>query len=214
MFHKHWTLAAVAALVAIAGPSAWAGLSYSFEDLIDTWTVCGQETNAMPIVEGMPFTYTHDLNDAVDFAAGDTVSEAWLELDFTNDLTDDHGSRQTIFGLVKWDYREYMRLAYDGNGFVALPAALEVDNGQYPFEIGIDWLNDDGRLDVAIDIYNQLDGCTPVNGAQAAAWLDHSRLYGTAVAPMPVPVPGALMLALIGVATTSLRLRRHGSQNP
>lgn len=211
MHQKHWTLAVAAALVTITGPSAWANLSYSFEDLIDTWTVCGQAIDAVPVAEGMPFTYTHDLNDEVNFAAGHTVSEAWLELDFTNDATDDHGSFCTIFGPVKWDYREYMRLAYDGNGFVALPAELEVDAGQYPFEIGIDWLNDDGQLDVTIDIYNHLDGCTPLNGAQAIAWLDHSRLYGTAA--VPVPVPGALMLGLIGVATTSLRLRRRERQD-
>lgn len=173
--------------------SAFAGLSYHFEDKIDTWTPLALD--AVPIVEGTPFTFTHDLRDDVDFAAGHRVVEAWLELDFTNDLTDSYGSAWG--GRIRWDSREYVRFSYDGS----TPGENlgEVDNGAYTRPISLDWLNDDGRLEVTLNVYNSLDS------AIATAWLDHARLYGTAV----VPAPAGVLLGLLGFATAGLRLRRR-----
>jgi hypothetical protein len=183
-------IAGIAIALAMVMSGSASADSYAFSDLIDTWPVWGDAT---PIVQGFPLSYTHDLTDDVDFAAGHEVTEAWLELDFTNDLTDDHGSK--LYGLIKWDFREFARVAYDGSAWVDLG---EVDDGQYDLMLDIDWLNDNGELDVTIEVGNPL--CT------ATAWLDHSRVYGTAV----VPVPGAVLLGVLGLGAAGIRLRKRG----
>jgi len=166
--------------------------TYGFEDLIDTWGFWG---DAVPIAQLTgPLEYTHDINDSVNFAAGDMVTEAWLELDFTNDLSDEYGSKW--WGLFKWDYREYATVGWDGSGWVDVG---EVDNGQYSLLVGIDWLNDDGLLDVTLKISNDL--------GTATAWLDHSRLYGTAQTA-PVPEPSTFLLLGAGIAGVVIMRRR------
>jgi hypothetical protein len=188
--------------VTLTSSSVWAAPSYDFEDMIDTWTVLGVPgLDATPVVEGIPFTYTHDLSDDVDFARGDVVLTGWLELDFTNDLTDDHGSK--FGGLLKWDYREYVQLDLDGN-----PSSVdlgEVDAGQYVVQASVGWLNTYHQLNVTIHVYNALDGTNPLDGSLATTWLDHSRLYGTAIET--VPAPSALLLVLLGVGTARFTRR-------
>ncbi len=162
-------VAVIAATAGVAGAS-----TYEFEDIIDTWGAW----DATRIKQGTPLSFSHDLNDDVDFAGGDFVTAAWLELDFTNDLTDS----TKLWGVVKWDFEEYATLGFDGTGWVNLG---EVDNGQYDLVLNVEWLNDDGFLDVVIDVSNYLGNAT--------GWVDHSRVYGQAQTA-PSPEPGTIVL--------------------
>jgi hypothetical protein len=184
------SLALVFSLAGFAGAA-----SYNFEDMIDYWGPLN--VDAAFIGQNSPLSYSHDINDSVDFGAGDLVTSATLELDFTNDLTDDNGSyvQPTFWGpiIFRWDYREYSRAAYDGqNWFIG-----EVGNGQYDLVLDVDWLNDDGFLDVTVRVWNPL--------GTATAWLDHSRLYGTAATnangngTAPVPEPSTILLMGVGL---------------
>ena len=133
---------------------------YKFNDDIDNWNLSGSQYgedqtiahpfDAVLITDNNPLTYTHDITDSVDFAAGDYVTEAWLELDFTNDLSDSNGSM--FWGLIKWDNREFAQYGFDGNAWQSIG---EVDNSVYDMLVDIDWLNDDGRLDVSLNVTNQ-----------------------------------------------------------
>lgn len=177
------------ALIGVAAVGLFAGsaMAYSFEDMIDTWgEVAGVPVDARLIVEGIPFSYSHNINDSVNFAAGHYVTEAFLELDFTNDIDDSY----KLTGFVKWDYREFVKIAFDGNDWIEIG---EVDDDQYQLVLDIDWLNDDGILDVTINVANP--GPWYVVGGTAGAWLDHSRLYGTAV-----PEPTTMLLFGTGLA--------------
>ena len=65
--------------------------------------------DAVKINEPNPLSYTHDINASVDFSAGDRMTEAWLELDFTDDIGfwgegGDYGENK--FGR-RFDNREY-----------------------------------------------------------------------------------------------------------
>lgn len=179
-------------------PAMAMGDVYTFEDIIDTWGILG--TDAVYVSESNPLCYTHDLNQEVDFEAGDYIIEAYLELDFTNsDLLDIVGDAYKIKGWVQYDGREFVTVAITKDGVLKEYDAGEQDDGQYVATLNIDWLNDDGLLDVTISVANYL--------GKATIWLDHSRLYGTAVSA--VPVPGSMLLAGLGLgAVSSFRRRR------
>jgi hypothetical protein len=200
----------VAALVALTAATASAD-PYNFEDMIDGWSYSSSEgwypdpdapsNSSAWIFEGSPLSYQHDITDSVDFGAGHKVTAASLELDFTNDGTDDVFE---FMGTVFWDYREYAKIGFDGNGLEDITDFPDddLDDGQYMLVLNIDWLNDDGLLDVTIDVYNDFGG---VLGGTATAYLDHSRLYGTAV----VPVPGAVLLGVLGLSAAGIKLRKN-----
>ena len=171
------SIAGAAVLAATLAGNAQAA-PYSFEDAI-AWGGLGAY-----VTEGNSLSYTHDLNDDVDFVNGDLVTEAYLELDFNADLSDRYGS----FSFLRWDYREYAQVGYDGSAWVNLG---EVDNGQYDIVLDIDWLNDDGELDVTIAVSNPLGNAT--------AWLEQSRLYGTAETGTPVSEPATIALLGLGL---------------
>jgi hypothetical protein len=169
--------------------------TYTFEDMIDNWTVLGVASGAVPIVEGVPLSYSHNINDQVNLAAGDRVTSAALELDFINDGND---SVTRFFGTILWDNREFSKVGFDGTTWVDLG---EVDSSVYSMILNIDWLNDDGVLDVVITASNP--GWNP-----ATAWLDHSRLYGQAEAA-PVPEPGSILLLGAGLLGLGLYGRKR-----
>jgi hypothetical protein len=203
-----------AALIIVWAGSAGAA-SYKFSDMIDKWDMGGFQFDAAYIDQGRPLSYKHDLNQEVDFGRGDMVTEAYLELDFTNDRwpfgrlphlreagPDSYGSINLWNHRIEWDFREFATYAIGESG--TSYDIGEVDNQSYSgLFLNVDWLNDDGELDVTVSVHNPLGSASPWNPlGRANAWLDHSRLYGTAEMggqAAPVPEPSTIMLMGVGL---------------
>ncbi|QTA81125.1 PEP-CTERM protein-sorting domain-containing protein [Desulfonema limicola] len=179
--------------------------SYYFEDMIDDWEVNGVTYGSvyidqdpdlsnlvMPNTVSAPFSYTHDISDVVDLAGGDTVLEAWLELDFVNmdgplGLEGDSYGKSWIFGW--YDNREFVQYTFDAG--ISSWIEIDTDNDIQTSVLSIDWLNDDGLLDVTISLANITN--------DADIGLDHSRLYGNAVPePATIILLGSGILGLAG----------------
>ncbi len=173
-------------MIVLSFSSTAIALTFEFEDKIDNWGSLGIIGTQQFGVGG--FTYTHDISDRVDFAAGEMVTGAVLELDFTNDSWDGDW-----LGL---NYDEHVEYSFDGTNWVYL---AEVDNGQYDIAIDIALLNDDGLLTVNL----RLQDSGP--GVQWAS-LDHSMLSVTA--QTPVPEPTTLFLFGMGILGTARLFRR------
>ena len=180
----------------VAGVNA---ATYSYSDMIDYWNWSGTQYgedrtlshwwDSVKLTESNPLSYKHNINDDVNFAAGDSVTSANLELDFTNDEYD------IVFdGFLSFlsDTTEHIFYAFDGSSWTYLD---EVDDGQYTVGVDIALLNIDGMLNVDLAVTNWDNGGTD-------AWLDHSRLYGTAEtgsAATPTPEPSTILLMGAGL---------------
>jgi hypothetical protein len=172
-------------VIGVAGQT----FAYSFTDTIDKWGLL--QVDAIHVVQGIPLVYTHDLTQEVNFAAGDYVTSASLLLDFTNDIPD------LEVGIAGPLFTENVKVAFDGHSWIQVG---EVDNGVYSVGVNIATINDNGKVDITIAVYNNLTG-------SATAWLDESTLTGTACA-RAIPEPGTVMLfgaGLIGLAGWRLR---------
>jgi hypothetical protein len=166
--------------------------SYWFSDTIDKWGDDGALEWAH--IPNYPNThdYQHDINDEVDFANGDLVTKAYLALDFDWDFTDSIGVAHIgqCNYTIAWDNTEFSWIQFDDSGWKFVD---EVDNDEEFLTVGIDWLNDDGLLDVSLTVVNWL--------WNANAWLDSSTLFGVAEtgSPSPVPEPSTMILLGMGV---------------
>jgi len=167
--------------------------SYWFSDTIDNWGGDGVWGRVpIPNYPGT-YDYQHNITDDVNLAAGDLVTEAYLALDFDWDFNDSITHCSYMFG---WDNREFAFIQLDDSGWQFVD---EVDNDYEFLTVGVDWLNDDGLLDVSLTVWNPM--------GTAMAWLDSSTLFGSAEtgsgSPAPVPEPATMILlgmGLVGVA--------------
>jgi hypothetical protein len=202
----------LAFVLVLAMSGVGAAASYYFSDTIDSWgsdDVFGRVR--IPNYPGT-YDYQHDITDDVDFAAGDLVTNAYLALDFDWDFSDSIGIYSTHCNYtIAWDNTEYSFIQFDDSGWQFVD---EVDNSYEFLTVGIDWLNDDGLLDVSLTVLNYL--------GTASAWLDSSTLFGWADtgsgSTAPIPEPGTMILLGMGVMSIAApgrktffknKLRRH-----
>ncbi len=200
-------------------------IAYSFNDTIDLWEVNGELYDSIYLDEDMdisnvfmpnsvqaPYTYTHDINQEVDLAAGHYVTEAYLELDFTDMDVAEPNNDTVYFSLfcIEWSRsniaNENVQYYLDDTGNWIELGEIDTNNDVISaLIVNVDWLNDDGFLDVTVNVTN--------NCGVGDIGLDSSKLYGTAeVAPVPEPATMLLIgTGLIGFA--GIRRKKIKKQN-
>ena len=203
MDRKNLIVSIAAALVAVMGSPVSADLTYTFTDTIDFtsqdlqvnpyWSTGDSPGNGKMILEGQDFSYEHNINDLVDFAAGDLVTDADLTLDFHDDDPADQIKLKK--GIIVDNEEEWVRVGFDGSSWVDI--AGEVDTGLYSLVVDIGWLNDGGVLGVTVGVWNN-----PLRTGDV--YLRSSTLSGTAV----VPIPAAVLLGILGLGAAGWKLRK------
>jgi len=149
------------------------------------------------ISQGNNLEYSHNLNagpDGLDIPTSNLVTNATLELRLKDDENDNY-DYNTFWHWFDYDNREYVWLGLDGGTLVEIG---EMDTQNYSTVIGLELLNDDGVLGVDIAVVN--------NMGTADIRLDYSKLSGEYAV---VPVPGAILLGLLGLSAAGIKLRKH-----
>ncbi len=99
------------------------------------------------------------------------------------------------WGFIKYDREEYVQYTYDSGS--SSWKEIDDDSDVQTVAIAVDWLNDDGFLDVTIYLDNSM--------GTADIGLDHSRLFGVAETAH-TPEPSTLLLlgaGLVGLVGTT-----------
>ncbi len=192
-----------ASLIAVVDGSVFAGLTYSFTDTInftldanpywngstdssDYGKLLRQGTGSSPNVNN-PFDYAHKIGSVVNLGAGDLVTDAELTVTFWDDESDSGTSAN----------REVVRVGIWNGAAWTWNQLGDIGTGSYSGpQINVGWLNDDGILDVRLEVTN--------NGGDI--WLTSSTLTGYAVAA--VPLPASILLGVFAVGLASRKLRK------
>lgn len=169
-----------------------AAVPYEFEDTL------GFDANDGYIATGEPLFYQHDINSQVDFANGDTITDATLELTFNDDDGDSLRLSWNPRNLVFNDTRKFALVGYDyeSGRWKRINDVGEINDGKYEFIVGVDCLNNDGFLDVGIGVWNF--------SSKADVRLESSVLSGHADGPDTLPVPELPTLLLVGSGLLAL----------
>jgi len=165
------------------------------------------------IGEGETYSYSHDLMSStpvpVNVPAGDVVTSAELRLTFDDgELVEQwewvrHGFMDWRYELVGYEWnpsdsdleRAWVRLDNGSWEYVD-----EVDNDSYVIgSLTLDMLNDDGILGVDVYVNNYS------HEGYADITLTQSALVGEFT---PVPVPGAILLGILGLSAAGVKLRK------
>ncbi len=178
MTKKYITISIVAVLVACMSSSASAQ-PFAFTNFMDIDEYVSEYS--------APVVFTHDLLFAtppVNVPLGDVVNSARLVVEFEDEYDGSSGAYEyawvQVDDTINWMWVEVNSASYGINGDVA-------------------WLLDDGLLKVEVRIRNDWD--MRRNDVIVAS----STLTGTYT---PVPVPGAILLGMLGLSVVGVKLRK------